>query len=264
MAQTTVANVNAIKLGSAKMEVGLDVGSLQDLGAMTGLKFVETLTDYTIDSDNAGQVAVGVSGQTIAITGTWLEPDMTKLNIARGGIDTYATVTGASTPVVDELVTVVGSIGTRVLNRDATGALPTAITVKHTTGSPTYVLGTDYYTGQDASGYLVIIRKVGGAITDGQILKVGYTYTAATAKTLKTGGKRAMAYRVVKLTNTNSAGKVFSVLFYKARIKKGIELTYKSDEATEANGMPIEIEAVKDVTRTAGDQLCYIYDEQGV
>jgi hypothetical protein len=62
----------------------------------------------------------------------------------------------------------------------------------------------------------------------------------------------------------NSAGKTFSILFYKARIKKGIELTYKSDEATEANGMPIEIEAIKDVTRTAGDQLCKIYDAQGV
>lgn len=264
MAQTTVKNVNAIKLGSAKLEVGLAEASLQDFGAMTGLKFVETLTDYVIDSDNAGQVAVGVANQIIAVTGTWLEPDMTKLDLARGGIDTYASITGASTPITDELVTCNGYIGARVLNRDATGAFPTAITVKHTSGSPTYVLGTDYYTGQDASGYLVIIRKAGGAITDGQTVKVSYTYNAATAKTLKTGGKRTIGYRVVKLTNVNSAGKTFSVLFYKARIKKGIELTYKSDEATEANGMPIEIEAIKDVTRTAGDQLCYIYDEQGV
>lgn len=55
--------------------------------------------------------------------------------------------------------------------------LTSAVTVKHTSGSPTYALGTDYEVNYSTG----MIRPLStGAITEGQSLKVSYTSIAVT------------------------------------------------------------------------------------
>jgi hypothetical protein len=267
MAQTTVQNLNAVRLGSVKLEVGNSVGTLVDLGALTGAKMVETISDFGIQSDNAGEIMVGVADQKVAVTANWLEPDLTQVNLARGGIDTYSSADATPVPVASEVLVMatLETTGVRLAHKMAAGTQVTVTSIKDLTDVTTYDLADDYTVFVDNQGWTCIARPASGStITDGQSVHVNYTYTPLTSKTLKTGGKRDIAYRVVRLTNTDDAGKTFRVTFYRARIKKGVEMTFKSDDATEANGFPIEIEATKDITRTVGDQLYEIVDEQGV
>lgn len=264
--QTTPQNVNAVRFGSAKMEIGATLAALQDMGALRNVKFIENFAPFTVKSDNAGEVMAGVADQSMLITADWLEPDLAKLNTLRGGIDTYSTTAGSSTPVTDEAVILSGYIFSRVANRDAAGAMPTGIVVSSAIsgGGTNYVLGTDYYVALDPSGYLAIARKNGGSITDGQTVYVDYTYTAAASKTLKSGGKRKMNYIAAKLTNTNEAGKKLYLYLYRCQVTTGMQFTYVKDDGTEVAAMPISIKATLDVTRTAGDQLYNLTDEQGV
>jgi len=266
MAQTTIQNAEAIRLGSMKIEVGATVGALQDFGAIKNGKWVEAQTEFTIDSDNAGEILAGVSDQKATITADWLEPDLAKLNVARGGIDTYTTTAASPVSVTDEAVTfaTVELKPVALLHANGDGTVVSTIVVTDYAGTTTYDLGADYTVTVDANGKTCLSRPASGSdITDGQICKVDYAYTPNASKNLSTGGKRDVAYRVVRLTNLNDAGKKFELTFYKARIKKGMEMSYKSDKATEANVMPIEIEAICDISRTAGDQLLAIVDEQG-
>jgi len=157
-----------------------------------------------------------------------------------------------------------GLMASRVAVRSGTGAFPTAVTVKDVTDTTTYVLGTDYYLGQDGMGYMIVMRKTSGAIADGATVHVNYTVTTATNKTLTSGGKQTIAYVFARVTNLDENGKKLEVTLYKARIKKGIEMAFKADNATEANTMPLEIEGICDLTRAVGAQLFAIVDEQGV
>jgi hypothetical protein len=91
-----------------------------------------------------------------------------------------------------------------------------------------------------------------------------YTYTPAASKTLTSGGKLTISPKVVRITNTDANSKVFRITVYKASNAQGITLELVSDDSEDPNVVPIKLEGVLDVTRTAGDQLFEIYDEQGV
>ena len=58
-----------------------------------------------------------------------------------------------------------------------------AIALTHTSGTPTYTLGTDYSVDDATNGIIKVIT--GGAITDGQSLKINYTYAASASTRVK-------------------------------------------------------------------------------
>lgn len=78
--------------------------------------------------------------------------------------------------ITDEAVTLNATTDTVALAH----AGVTAVVVKHTSGSPTYVVGTDY-TVDAVTGVITRVRT--GAITAGQSLKVSYSYTSPAAIT---------------------------------------------------------------------------------
>jgi hypothetical protein len=94
-----------------------------------------------------------------------------------------------------------------------------SVVVKHTTGSPTYVAGTDYVADLTA-GFIRILES--GDITEGQALKVSYAAAAISGTTVQ-GSKVAAtllrvevnlqdlvdgseAYFIVPIYNANSSG----------------------------------------------------------
>jgi hypothetical protein len=157
-----------------------------------------------------------------------------------------------------------GTTGCRLDHKNGSGAIVTAITVKDSVGTST-ILNTDYVLYLDSDGYTCIARTTGSTvITTGETVKVSYTYTPNASITLSSGGLNTIAARVVRLTNTNSAGKVFRITVYAAKNQGGIELKLPSDDADESLAPSIELKGVVDTTRTAGDQLFEVYDEQGV
>lgn len=259
--QTTVQDSNTIRFGSAKIEMGANVGALVDYGAANNVVFTESWDPVKVVSANAGEIVVGIRNQMATVNFDMLEANLTNLNAMRGGIDTYATVAAAPVAIVDELVTLTGVTAQRLLYKNGSGAIVTGITV--TTGAGVgRTLNTDYVVGVDAAGYTIITRIAGGAFADGEVAKVDYTYTPNTGKSLTSGGKFTITPKVLRLTNTNEAGKIFRMTFYRAKSAQGIQLTLNNDDAVDPNAVNVSIECTRDESLTAGAQLFEILDEQ--
>lgn len=267
MAQTTVKESSTIRFGSGKLEVGADVGSLVDLGAMIGVKFTEEFDKVSIMSDNAGEIFSGIRNHKATVEGELLEINLVNLNSIRGGIDSYSTIAAAAVNNHSYVVASGGWAYNKFIELDFQNRDLSKITPASVTGSVDGLLAldTDYVIAQDAgTGHwgIIVIDSL-KLTTQTQSMTIVYDYTPAAAKVLTSGGKTTISSRVVRITNTNAAGKVFRITVYKASNAQGIELEYQSDDAEEANSVPIKLEGVLDMARTAGDQLFEIYDEQG-
>lgn len=262
--QTTTQKVNSIRFGSAKIEVGEDVVGLVNLGTAQNIEFTEEFTPIVLKPDNAPEITVGVREHYATAKFDLWEVDLSNLNLIRGGIDTYTAIAGVQVPVTDEPVKLTGTKMVRLANKNGDGSEPTSITVKGSDDS-VMVRNTDYFLGVDAEGWPVIGRVTTSSnIEDGETVKVTYTYTPNASAKLSTGGKNIINPRVVRLTNTNAAGKKFQITIYAAKNQKGIELKLPGDDSEDPVAVPIELKGIIDPTRTAGDQLFEILDEQGV
>lgn len=261
MRQTTVQQASKIGFGSAKFEVGATVGTLVDYGAMKNISFKESWTEVRVMSENAGEIKTGIRDHKAIIEGDMLETYLTNLNAFRGGIDTLTPIAAAPVAVVNELQTLTNTTVVDLNYSNASGAEVTAITVTTAAGGAT-VRNTDYVISVDANGKSGIARIAGGLFGSGDVAKISYTYTPNTSATLTSGGKYVIAAKVVRLTNTDEAGKKFRITVYAAKNKEGIEIKFPSDESLEPQSMKISMEGNLDYTRTAGDQLFEIFDER--
>jgi len=267
MSQTTVQRSGAIKLGSAKVEVGDDVGSLQNLGAMRGITLSESWDKVEVESDNAGTIKEYIKNQRVAITASLIEIDLEMLNEIRGGIDTYDTVDGT---LVEDHNQVVNS-GDWGYNDfiifDHQNGDNSQITPESVTGSVdgALVADTDYYVGMNERGESgIFIIDSATVTTESQNITIVYDYTPVTSKILSSGGKKTINPKVVRLTNTDENGKNLQITVYYAFVEEGITLEFPSDEAEDVMVAPINLVGKVDVDRTAGDQLYEIIDEQSI
>lgn len=261
--QTTTQKVSTIRFGSAKIEVGEDVAGLVNLGTAQNIEFTEEFTPIVLKPHNTPEITVGVRDHYATAKFDLWEIDLTNLNLIRGGLDTLTPVAGDAATATDEPVKLTGTKMVRLANRSGDGSEPTSITVKGSDNGAT-VRNTDYVIGVDAAGWPVIGRvAASSAIADGETVKVTYTYTPNAAVKLSTGGKNTINPRVVRLTNTNSAGKKFQITIYAAKNQGGIELKLPGDDSEDPVATPIELKGIVDTARTAGDQLFEILDEQG-
>jgi hypothetical protein len=266
--QTTVQSNDALRWGSAKVEIALKsdgFGSLQNLGAIRELVITETWNPVTVNSDNAGIIRRSINSQMADITFIWLEPELSKLNKLRGGLDTYGTTAATPTAVIDEEVVLDDIDFTRLAYKNADNTVVTSIVVTTNAATPvTLTKDTDYGVGVDSAGWTGIVRIAGGAIGDGDTVLVDYSYTPASQKTLSTGGINIIDPIVMRFTNTNESDKELRVDVYEATINAGMILTYLSDQGEDVNPFTVAAQAVLDESRTAGDQLMKLYDAQAV
>lgn len=261
--QTTVQNPNAIRFGSGILEVGPTLGSLVNLGAIKNLKFVDSFDPVKLEADNVGIYKVGITNQTMTIEGDLMEYDLEKMAIIRGGLDSFSTVAASPVAVTNELHVVSSTNGVRLDHREGDGTEVSAISVTDLANTPC-VRNTDYVVYVDSSGYTCIARVAGSTIlTDGDTAKVSYSYTPNASVTLTSGGKFEISPRVVRITNTNAAGKKLELTLYKATIEEGMSYEYPADNSSEAVAVHIKMVGTLDTTRAPGDQLFALVDEQG-
>jgi hypothetical protein len=264
--QTQVYDSGAIRIGSAKLEVGETVDSLVDLGAMNDVQFQESYTIVKIMAGNVGQIKKKIKDHQATVSGNWLEPNLTRLNLMRG-IDNYSTVAG--TPVSAGTQTVLAGEWAMkqfipFAGKNADGTVPTSISVAAST-SGALTEDTDYTIGQNEKGdWGIIITNDTKVTTENQNITITSSYTPAAAKVLKTGGNTVLESRVVRLTNTNEEGKIFRITVYKAEAEQGISLPFPNDDADDPMATHVSLTGSCDTTRAAGDQLFEIYDEQGI
>jgi len=261
--QTTAQHPTTIRFGSAKVEVGPDVGTLTNLGLAAGIEFTEEFKVIELKPDNAPPTQIGYVDHSATVKFEMWEVNLANLDIIRGGMDTRTNVAGSSTPVVDELRVLTGVNTAKLINRNGDKSIVTAIVVKNASNA-TAVINTDYNVSVDDDGFTCIGRIAASTvITSGMQVKVSYSYTPNVSTKLTTGGKNTVTAIVVRLTNTNAAGKVFRLTVYSAKNQKGIVLKLPGDDE-DKNLVPIiELKGIFDTTRTVGDQLFEIYDEQG-
>ena len=262
--QTSVQKAAAIRFGSGKLEVGATVGTLADVGAIRNATFAREFEKVEIMSDNADRIAAGIRDHFAIIEFDMLEIDMSKLSTIMGGLDTYATVDGTPVAVVDEPITLNGTDAVRIANKMGDGTELAGIVVTNA-AAVAAVRNTDYVISVDASGYTTIARVAASTkLTDGGIALIDYSYTPNASVTLKSGGNTTIADKVVRITNTNAAGKTLQITAYKASIDEGWSYDFPADDAYEVGMVHIKMKARIDTTRTVGDQLFAIVDEQGV
>jgi hypothetical protein len=262
--QTNVQKTNSIRFGSAKIEVGADTGSLVNLGVATSVEFTEEYAPIVLKPDNAPEITAGVKDHFATVKFEMWELDLDNLALIRGGIDTVTDVVGSATPVSDEPHTLNDTDFVRLDNKNGDNTAVTSIVVTDADDNAA-VLNTDYVIAVDPAGYTCIARvSTSTVITDGDGAKVSYSYTPNASTEFSTGGLNTISPRVVRLTNTNAAGKKFEITVYSAKNQGGIDLKLPSDDAEDPMKPSIELKGTIDTTRTAGDQLFKIVDEQGV
>jgi hypothetical protein len=192
-----------------------------------------------------------------------MEVNLANLNTIRGGMDTYDTVDGSLATATAESHVLTGVKGERLNYKNGDGTLVTISAATDTAGT-TAVPNTDYVAYLDAEGYTCVARVAASTvITDGDGIKVTYSYTPSASRSLSSGGLNTITPRVVRLTNTNAAGKKFEITVYSATSEGGIKLEFPADDGDEPMMPEITLNGIVDATRTAGDQLFKIVDEQG-
>jgi hypothetical protein len=263
--QTTLQNQNHLRTGSAKLEVSDDGLSFVNLGVLNKPSFADKLNPTPIHSGNGGTIEVLSKEPECEVSAESLEIDLTFLNLIRGGIDSYSTTAGTPVPVTAEAHgtgwTQGRPFGLTYKNGDNT--VVASITVKG--GGSSLILNTDYriYVGDGTNGvlgvtYVTPITSQAGAIT------VDYTYTPNQNKILSSGGNKTIAFRYIRLTNTNASNKKFQIDVYRAFNDEGIKFDFPDDDDAKVMVYGVKFKGTKDPTRVAGDQLFKITCEQSV
>jgi len=270
-AQTTAQLENAITFGSAKVEIRAygSTGAFTDLGIGTGIEVDETVTPATLDPDNASKMVIDLAEHSIGFKMNLWELDFAKIYALRGGssgLDTYGTQAAAPVSITTEqhVLTGTGFVPLNFKNGD-NSEVGSIVVVDST--DQACARNTDYIIGIDGNGWTSIARVAGGKITDGEIAKVSYSYTPLASKTWSTGGKSSIGYLELKLTNVRfigSSDKTKIVTIYKAQVSSGLKLKFPAAKDSTPLEYPLEMIAYDDATRTAGDQLCSVVDQQGV
>jgi hypothetical protein len=276
-AQTTPQLLTAINMGSAKIEMRAygSTGAYTDYGLAKNVELLETVTPSELKADNASPLTADLKEHSATIKFDMLEQDLAKIYALRGGssgLDTYATQAASPVTVTDEPhvlsgTSITGLVAVPLDFYNGALTLVSTITVKNASNTSA-VLNTDYTISLGADGKTHIARTTGSTVlTDGGTAKVSYSYTPLANKTLSTGGKSSIGYLEVKLTNVKSISGVDrtkTYLVYKAQVQTGIDYKFPAIDSEDPLSYPVELKAYDDATRTAGDQLYKITDEQGV
>lgn len=269
MQQTSVQKSNSIRFGSGKVEVGDDIAGLTNLGSMNGVMFEETWDEVEVKADNAGIIKKGKENQRAAVSGELHEINLTRLNEIRGGLDSYSTVDNSLVSGATQSVTSGNWSLDKFIPIENQNGDGSAITVNSVDASTdgTLVEDTDYIVMQNENGeYGIIIDSENTNLSSGtgQDLTIDYDYTPSAAKILSSGGNVEISPKVVRVTNTNEDDDIFQITIYKAYNQDGISIEFQPDDSGEPATTSINLEGVEDTSRSDGDQLFEIRDEQNI
>jgi hypothetical protein len=272
---TGLAVTNSPWYGSCKVEVSLDGGnSYTNVGLARSVVFNEVQEVNEIQADNGPDLANYLSRQTVELTLNSLEVFLPTYNKIRGGVDTLTDVSTGSTTATDSYSTG-GTSEDQFLALSEQGTGTTGITISSVkqvdTGNTSSTLTAyDDYT-RSIYNDIVGITPLGGtgsAYNSTESLVISYGYDKVASHRLSSGGLSAPAARWYKLTNikvVSGVNKYRYIYIYSAFLNGGLNLPFKSDnDADPVLEAPIVLLGKVDTTRTAGDQLFLIDDQQGV
>lgn len=339
--QTNVQVATSIRFGSAKFEVGDDVGSLVNVGAIRDGIWEETFDKVEVMSDNAGPIELGIRNHYAFLSGNLMEINLEKLAKFYKGVHKHETVAAAPTAITNEPIVLTGTGFKAFAYRNGAATEVASIVVTNAAGVVTLVRDVDYvisllangFTGiaraypaaivtaaadisadttddsfNDASSDFATILAPGdhiivagftdpanngvfevvsatnakiivtanlategapasvtitrGGIASGNTVLVDYSYTPLASRTLKSGGITTFTPQVARFTNYDVNNKVFRATIWEATPEGGIKIDFPADADADPAMCPIRIKGRLDTTRTSGEQLWELYDEQ--
>lgn len=258
----TTETLNQVLYGAVKIEVAslsTFVGAV-DIGAVNGAKYTEEMKISTLESDNA------VDRDIVTEQKGMIEFEQIQIlneaarAIMRGSLDTITNVAGSLVPAASQTV-FSGSWGFNTFipfeNQNGNGAI---IAVTSVTGGTDGALTAedDYYVVKDDSGiYGIMVKDTVDVTTIAQNLVIIYAYTPNASVTYETGGKSAIPYFYVRMTNTDENGKIVKwETLGKCNLMKGDEIVFKKYNADDTRvPTPVSIQVRQDITLVAGKQL---------
>ena len=263
--QTTVQKPTAVRFGSGKIEVGTSIVTLVDVGAIRNAVFTREFDKVEVMSDNAHRVRVGIKDEAAYLDFDMMETDMAMLSTFMGGLDTLTPVAASPVAVTTEAHTLTGTNSVRLSNKEGDGTEVSSIVVTDSSDNAC-TRNTDFVISVDSAGYTTIARSsdASGNIADGETVNVAYSYTPNSSVKLTAGGKVSLTDKVVRITNTDENSKTLKITLYKASIEDGWSYDFPADNSMDAGMIHIKMKAIPDITRTLGDQLYEIIDEQAV
>lgn len=163
-------------------------------------------------------------------------------NLALALYGTYATVNAGS--AVNEVIT--AYVGKKT---PLTYPKPTSVVVTHSSGSPTYTVGTDYTVDTLNGG--ITIPATGSAITNAQSIKVSYSYAAN--KKLDAFTSTAAPERWFRFEGLNTIdGSSVIVNLFRARLDPLTGYDFISDALTT---ITVTADLLADATKSTGSQF---------
>ena len=276
----SIQQPNAVVYGSCKVEVSTDSGvNWTPIGAARGVVFNEQQTVTDIQSDNTTDLSSYISEHTVNVTFNGLEMYLPTMDKIRGGIDSLSVTTGGVV-TTDTRVLTTGSWSRNTpyyfTNQGNTDTLPSVVSVKSvSTANATDTLAStsDYITVTNSNNEVAVVvlsTGVGGGDTGltSQSLRIRYQYASIPSRKLTSGGESTPSARWYKLTNKrliSGVAKYKYFVVYSATINAGLNMAFKSsNDADPVLETPVSLLAKLDTSRSEGDQLFYIEDEQGV
>lgn len=258
----TTETLSQVLYGAVKIEVSSasNFAGAIDIGAVNGAKYTEEMKISTLEADNA------VDRDIVTEQKGMIEFDQIQMlneaarAIMRGTLDTItnvpaSAVTGATQTVFS------GSWGYNTFEPiDHQNGAGTVISITSVTGSTNGVLvaGTDYFVVKNDDGiYGIMVVDSATVTTIAQNLAIVYDYTPNASVEYTTGGKSAIPYFYVRMTNTDENGKIVKwETLGKCNLMKGDEITFKKYNADDTRvPIPVGIQVRQDITLTAGAQL---------
>lgn len=182
-------------LGSGRIYVDRKVG-----GVFKGLKYLGNATKFELkensekkeriskDRANYGSALNTVFVKKPAEVNITLD-DLDKDNLALVFLGDTAAVSVTGAAVTDEVVTGYQGLIFKTAKRKIS-----AVVLTHSSGTPTYALNTDY---EIVDADLGLIRIIGATITNGQSLKVDYTYGGMTSNKVAGGTNSNIIVKVL-------------------------------------------------------------------
>lgn len=283
MFQTVVQNLKTIKIGSAIIEIGPDLDSLTNLGLASDIEFEENFALTVLKPDSGPEIPIGIDEHYATIKFNLHEINIPNLQMLRGGIDNITKTAGAVHHIIAESHILTGTTPLRLNFRNS---FDTLVNIKRV-ASPLMTLSSsdpflldsadpyqlcasktvavvneDYIASVDHAGYTCIARTSESRLVSGEEVLISYDYTIQGNYLLTTGGLYTPSSRTIRLTNIDSNGLRYRLIIYNSMIQDGLTFKFPSDNKGDFLNTPFEFKGLPDLSRTAGDQLYSIYDEQ--
>lgn len=243
MSSTTIQKAPAIRQGSVRVLVGASFASLVDVGALRKPVIKSLSENQEIEFDNVNSLTKFVKGKRVQVTFDLAEVNLTNMAVLDGGILNLSTVAGSSTPITDEAKGTGWVIGTpvRLNNKNGANTIVTAIVVKE--NAVTLTIVTDYrtYVGNGTNGelgytYIVPVSARTLAIT------VSYAYVPNTSKVVTFNESGSKTLNCLRLTNTDSAGKIFQIDIQNGTNFAPISMTFAGDTQDDVAILPVDFQ----------------------